>query len=309
MMKWITFVAFGLCVLALPFKAGAVTLRQESVVSDDVIRLGDLFYDLDYNEDRVLGAAPRPGKTMTLSARTLQRVAVALNLDWRPSNAGEYLVIKREATVIDEKTLKDALRSALTDQPVGDEYDISFIHGTPEIILPPNFPASAQVSSVSYDPENHWFEAEFMAPSLDNPQMRTKLSGRIEPLTYIPVLRESIRNGSIINATDIETIKMPLNRINHDVFMDAKNMIGKTARRMVMAGTPVKESELEEPRIVERGEAVTLIYQNGSMRLTASGRAMEFGAKGDVIRVTNLQSSKTINAVVTGQQEVTVQSF
>jgi flagella basal body P-ring formation protein FlgA len=60
--------------------------------------------------------------------------------------------------------------------------------------------------------------------------------------------------------------------------------------------------------LVARNSTVTIVLQTGYLRLTAQGKAIEDGAKGDTIRVTNLQSKKTIEAVVAGPDFVTVQS-
>jgi len=42
------------------------------------------------------------------------------------------------------------------------------------------------------------------------------------------------------------------------------------------------------------------------MTLTAQGKAEEDGSRGDVIRVRNLQSNKTIEATITGPDSVAV---
>ncbi|MBI1252292.1 MAG: flagellar basal body P-ring formation protein FlgA [Alphaproteobacteria bacterium] len=51
---------------------------------------------------------------------------------------------------------------------------------------------------------------------------------------------------------------------------------------------------------VRRGEMVTLVYVAPGMQLTTRARAMQNGAIGDVIRVTNLQSNTAVDATVTG---------
>lgn len=52
--------------------------------------------------------------------------------------------------------------------------------------------------------------------------------------------------------------------------------------------------------LIRRGEAVTLIYESSSVRLTARGRAMADGREGGPIRVTNLQSGRAIDAIAAG---------
>jgi hypothetical protein len=52
--------------------------------------------------------------------------------------------------------------------------------------------------------------------------------------------------------------------------------------------------------LIRRGEAVTLIYETASVRLTARGRALADAREDGPIRVTNLQSNRTIDAIAAG---------
>ena len=40
-----------------------IGLKQNSVLTDNTIKLGDVFYGLSNNEDKILGPAPRPVMT------------------------------------------------------------------------------------------------------------------------------------------------------------------------------------------------------------------------------------------------------
>ena len=82
-----------------------------------------------------------------------------------------------------------------------------------------------------------------------------------------------------------------------------------TPRRVIFEDKPIKIEDIEAPRIVKRGENVTMVFKEGPLVLTAQGKALEFGAKGDAIRVTNLTSSRTVEAIVTGEKEVSVSVF
>lgn len=302
----IGFVSFMLMVQP----AMAVSLKQQSLVQGDVITLGDLFNGLeDSKSGHVLGAAPRPGQDMVLSARTLMRVAKAMDVRWQPASTADVLTVRRAATVIDKDAVSDFIRAALRDEGVDGLYDLSFITGDVEIILPPSFAATADVASVKHNAETGWFEAVLVAPSKANPEIERHFSGKIERLTEVPVLRDVVRAGMIIGARDIQMVTVPSRSLNHDVILNAETLYGLTPRRLLQAGKPVKEQEVEQPRIVERGQNVTMIYQQGPLQLTVLGKALEFGAKGDLIRVVNNQSNRSIDAVVTGEREVTVKVF
>ena len=166
-----------------------------------------------------------------------------------------------------------------------------------------------EIETLEYNPENYWFEAQIVAPNKHNIHARQKIYGKIKPTIDVPVLKNTIRNGDVISRHDITTIKAPLHSINHDVYLKAQDLIGLTPRRLITAGSPIKEADVQEPRMVDRGDSVTIVYNSGPLRLTSTGRALQHGAKGDLVRVTNAQSKQTIDAIVSGDQEVTVETF
>jgi hypothetical protein len=51
---------------------------------------------------------------------------------------------------------------------------------------------------------------------------------------------------------------------------------------------------------IRRGDAVTLVYVAPGLQLTARGRALNDAALGEAVRVVNLQSNVTVEAVATG---------
>ena len=102
---------------------------------------------------------------------------------------------------------------------------------------------------------------------------------------------------------------MRSSRINSGTILSAADLVGMTPRRMVLDGKPIVANDVEAPRIVKRGESVTLNFKSGSLELSAMGKALEHGSKGDLVRVVNNSSNRTIEALVTGEREVTVQTF
>lgn len=51
---------------------------------------------------------------------------------------------------------------------------------------------------------------------------------------------------------------------------------------------------------VQRGQTVMVVYRTPGVQLTTRARALEDGAVGQTIRLTNLTSNRTVDAVVTG---------
>lgn len=289
--------------------AFAVGIKQSTVITGDVITLGDVFYNLPEGGDTVLGPAPQPGNEMVLNARTLLRIALAMDLPWRPQTSAEQVVLSRAATVIDEAAVTESLRKSLEQKGVEGSFNLLYNGVPPKIVLPPDMKADFEISNVVYNPQGERFSAIVFAPSASNPIKRLEVSGGVERMVMLPVPRDNIRNGIIIGKRDIDVIEVRQRDLNADFITNAEELTGMTPRRMLLAGKPVRASEIEAPRIVGRGESVTMIFKEGALVLTAKGKALENGAKGDLIRVVNDSSKRTIEAVVTAENEVTVQSY
>lgn len=295
--------------LFLTNAAKAVELRQNSIISGSVITLGDIFYNLPENEDKVLGPAPRPGSDMVLNARTLLKIARALNLPWRPVDGSEFVVLERAATLISAQEIEGELIDAIKTSGYHGDFELSLPHSTTQIILPQDQPGTFDITDLEIDTQNEFFNAIISAPDKNNPLETIRVSGKMHTLVKVPVLKDTIRNGHIIRSRDIAYQNMRAKSVNHDVILNAEELIGMTPRRMLFTDKPVKLSDIESPQIVQRGQNITMIFNNGAMELTAMGKALENGSKGDLIRVVNANSSRTITATVIGEKEVQVQSF
>jgi flagella basal body P-ring formation protein FlgA len=301
-------VVLGLSVFILVLssqKALAASLKDVAIISGDVIKLGDVFDGLKQNADYVLGPAPQPGTDMVLNARTLYRIAVAMDLPWRPVTSAEQVTVRRAATIIPEAAVQSALRDALMQEGLQDDFNIN-VSGTKDIVLPENLPQTIEVSALRFDPQKDFFEATLAAPSASNPIKKISVMGQVERLTRVPVLKSGLRNGDIIGATDIEWIDMVATSVQRDTITREDSLTGMTPQNIVHAGKPIKTTDLERPQIVARGENVILIFAEGPLVLSTKGKALQNGAIGDLVRVTNLNSSKTVDGYVTGSQEITV---
>jgi len=161
--------------------------------------------------------------------------------------------------------------------------------------------------SLSYTPGRDVFTAVVAAPSADNPVKTLSLSGLIEKVQNVPVLRSSLKAGDIIGAGDIEWIPVTARSTVYDTITDIDHLIGKTPIRSVEAGVPVRGRDLESPQLVSRGDEILIRFNSGSLQLTARGKAMQPGTEGDIIRVVNLGSNQSIRAEIIGDKVVQVQ--
>ena len=136
-------------------------------------------------------------------------------------------------------------------------------------------------------------------PSLAEAKDATKV------MTDIPVLTRNIRSGEIISAEDIAV--QSINVRGYDQFVTgADQLVGQSARRALVANRPIRPLDIGQPVLITRGQLVTILYQTDNMALTATGKAMENAGINQAITVINGQSNRTIQAVVSGPNLVTV---
>ena len=66
---------------------------------------------------------------------------------------------------------------------------------------------------------------------------------------------------------------------------DPALVIGQEARVALYAGRPIRPGDVGAPAMVERNGLVPLVFQQGTLVITAEGRALDRAGAGDLLRV------------------------
>jgi flagellar basal body P-ring formation protein FlgA len=285
--------------------ADASALRTNVVVESDVVRLGDIFEDAGAYADRAIINAPAPGRRLTLDLNFLAEAARVYRVNWRPMSRFDRVVVERAGKTITANEITQRLRNDLIGEGMSRNAHIELSNRSFEINVPLQTSTEMDVRNVSYDATTGRFNALLLIGGEQNAQ-RIMLSGRTYATTALPVLRRVISPGEIIRKDDIEMIHRREDQVSRDAVMDPARLIGTTPRSRLRAGEPVRENETRAPIVVARNAQVLIRLTHGPMTLTAQGKAEEEGSRGDVIRVRNIHSNKTIEATVTGPDTVAI---
>ncbi|PZP55495.1 MAG: flagella basal body P-ring formation protein FlgA [Micavibrio aeruginosavorus] len=286
--------------------AQAADIKSVSVINSDIVHLSDVFEGLT-REDAVLGNAPALGKDMVLNVTTLRRIAANYSVAYTPASLADQVIIRRDAQKIDEATITDALKASLEEKGLTGNFTMTLTNAQAGMILPGNADPSVEVAAINYVPGRDVFTATLAAPSAANPVKTLQISGIINRMASVPALNGPARKGDIISASDIVWIEVPERTLARDAVLDADELIGKTPSRVLSANRPVKSAEIASPQLVTRGEDVTILYNVAGMTLSAKGKSQQNGSEGELVRVVNLSSAKSMSAEVTGDRTVTVQ--
>lgn len=123
-------------------------------------------------------------------------------------------------------------------------------------------------------------------------------------LSY-PILAKNLNRGEIISESDLEYLESSTARPGAYI-SDINNMIGKEARRDLRAGVPIRKGDLTTPILVKKGTLITLSYAIDGLKLSHQGVAQASGANGEVISVQNVQSERTVKAIIDGRGQARV---
>jgi len=285
--------------------AGRAMLKPEVEISDPLLRLSDLFAPVAPEADRAVARAPEPGRKLELGARWLATVAQGHGIDWQPTTRFDRVVVTRSSTAIEAPAIQTALRDALDGQNQGQEFSVLLDDPTITLHLPLGSEATLGISGLSYNPSNGRFRAKAVAPA-DAPIAEATVTGRAVAMVDMPVPRRRIMRGEIIRADDLQWRRVPADRLAADALIDPAAVLGKSPRRALKTGEPVRSGQLQEPVLVPKNALVTLRLATERMVLTAQGRALEPGTKGEVIRVMNTQSRTIVNGTVLASGAVAV---
>jgi flagellar basal body P-ring formation protein FlgA len=298
-----------LLVLTLPFSAMGgeksqlqkaimleqVVLRQNVMVDDHLIILGDIFKGTGDKSTIAIAYAPEPGKKAFFDANWLYRIANGHGLKWRPLSMKQNVQVKRKTVTIERDEIEDYIFAALIDKGADPKMTIELSNRSVQLHVPSSSEAIIEVTNTNYDQRTQRFSAHISTPGSKS----IRVTGRLQKMLNIPVLNRRILRNEMIMTKDIKWVKSPSKRVQNDIILHVDDLIGKTPKRGLRAGALIRSSEVQRPVLVEKGSIVTMILKTPLMVLTSQGRAVDPGANGDVIRITNTQSNKVVQAVVT----------
>lgn len=75
-------------------------------------------------------------------------------------------------------------------------------------------------------------------------------------------------------------------------------LVGKAARRTLLPGQPIPANAVSAPKVVSNGAKVRMLFEDGGLRITALGTALQSGSAGDTIAVRNMSSGLTVSGIV-----------
>jgi flagella basal body P-ring formation protein FlgA len=319
MIRNLTALAAGLALAAVSAAAGdfgastpgSITLAGPSVtVNEPLVRLGDVFEGADVKAAATAVAyAPQPGKRLVLDSQWLTRTARRHNLVWQPAGPNEHVVVQRQSFLVTREDVEGRVRAQLADRMPSIDLAVEMFNLNFRLHAAGDANDTFALEDLYFDATTRRFEAVVAAPAGSTMAQRTRVSGRVHKMIAVPVPKRPISKGEILRAEDLETVRLKMDQVPTDIVVARDTLVDKAAVRGLRAGHPVFARDVERPVLVPKDSLVTLILQASHMRLTARGKALDSGSRGDVIRIVNEQSKQVVEGTVVAAGQAAVKPF
>jgi len=265
-------------------EAAEIELRASAVASGTVVRLGDIARV--QHEDPAIAAewqqlplfpAPAEGKTRQVKHQELAQLLAFSDerlAGCRLTGAAAVQIRSADAAARDTTTVtQTAYRPAAKSQHVA----TSAVHT--ESITP-----QASVAHIG---------------SLDAAAASTN------SVQAVVALRRFDR-GDVIRREDVVLRQVSAEQIETGSLNELNAVIGREVTQAVQPNALILAKMVQKPRLVRRGETVTISSIAAGIRVITSGKAREDGSEGSLVQVDLDESNERIAARVVGLQQVEV---
>ena len=214
----------------------------------------------------------------------------------------------RLARAIDAKEISGAVAQALEHRNgLGDaaNLSVSFDQPVQDLKFDASTSGTLAPTSIRLDPRSGRFDVTFeLGHANGTSPTKLRYTGTAIEMIEALVLTRNIDRNEMIRAADLQIERRARAELGGAEPASREFAVGMQMRRPIRAGQALKASDLAKPDLVQRDQAVTLIYQTAGIYLTTRGKALEAGT--DVVSVLNLQSKRTVTGRVTGRGQVSV---
>lgn len=123
----------------------------------------------------------------------------------------------------------------------------------------------------------------------------------------IPVAASTIAAGETITDSMLVERTFPAAvATQYPVAVSRSQLVGKVARRTLLAGNLVPTMAVGESQLVTRGVAAEIRFEKDGLSISATGVPLESGVVGAVVRLKNADSGKIVTGVVQSDGSVRV---
>lgn len=286
----------------------ASTLRSEVRVIGPLVTIGDFYPDAGIHAAVPLFRSPDLGTRGSVSAQTVAERARAAGFSAAGTDGLRTVLVERLAMSVGLDQIREAVRATLLARHPGLEPEALEIELTglrAPVLVDAGTAEPVTVVDIDWTRATGQLRVVASLAAAEGPRSVTLTGSALETIE-VYTTAQPIERGTVVSEDHLVVQRVPRQRLAARQVTDGREIIGLAARRSIQAGRPLFRSDFEEPLLVRRGDRVTMVYRVGGLTLTTIGQATENGARDAMVNVINLQSRRTVTAIVRGKDQVEV---
>jgi flagella basal body P-ring formation protein FlgA len=284
-------------------------LKELVTVTADVVRIGDLVDRAGAAADIAVFRAPDLGQTGAVPVARVTEALQAHDLAGLDTGNLSEVVVTRLSRAVSPQDFQERIARAFAGrQGLGDAdtLAVTFDREVRPVQVEANATADFTVSRMSLDPRSGRYDINLDLPGSEAARrLSLRFTGTVTETVETATLTRSVARGEVLRASDILVERRPKADVGGEP-VAAERAVGMSAKAAMRAGQTLRLSQLMKSDVVQRGDAVTIFYEAPGVVLTVRGKALDVGAIGDTIGVTNIQSNRNLQATVDGPGRVTI---
>lgn len=289
-------------------EAQTIEVAKETQISSDEVRLADIARIHPYSPELAglpLGRAPYAGHYRWVSRSEIEG---ALRR-WGQSESGfrlempDRVLVTRKSRLVPPSLVEEEVIRMFESRP-GYRVRVERVEFSKTIAVPEgDLQVRIQPPAALTNLNGVSLKADILVDGIlrRSQWVRVKLS--LEMAVVVPI--RDLPAGHIVRKEDLRLVERRLQRAGN-YFQDLAAVVGRATLRRLVAETPVLHRDVRRPKVVKRGDMVTLTARGRSFTVSATARAKAGGVVGELIAVENLATKQVVQARISGEKAVEV---
>lgn len=123
---------------------------------------------------------------------------------------------------------------------------------------------------------------------------------KIKTYVEVAIANRPLARGIPIESDAIVFEKREISRLTSGYFEEVASLVNRPPKRTLTKGTIISPRDLGINAVISKGHRVSIVAKTESITVRMPGQALADAGKGEVIRVKNLSSKRTVDAIVLG---------
>ena len=114
----------------------------------------------------------------------------------------------------------------------------------------------------------------------------------------LPVPKVTLYPGDAIGGELLTVKSFAMQADFGPVMRTPEALIGKVARRTLIAGKPILATSVRDREVIQKGKPVRVVFSSGGLTISSVAIPLQAGGVGDVLSLRNVDSGTVIKGVV-----------